>query len=242
VSSCHRRRRSLQRKTSFAHVHCRHRVWSWESGAGGESFAAMLTTHHSSRVLPNKVGRTMDQGHGSAGRHSGQAVTNATNASPASSVSEFSSSFNLGNSPSSTSDSPSSTVVVANERAPRQAHRPRKRFCIAERPQKLAPPCAVGLVVPLCRYGGSLVLEIKILHRRQYRPAYIEKLCCGRYVPVKVFQLQATCTDKAYIPVSERGYILTKTHPELNVRLAHLNLRFSAVAKNCRRCGTERVS
>ena len=94
-----------------------------------------------------------------------QAVTNATNASPASSVSEFSSSFNLGNSLSSTSDSPSSTVVVANERAPRQAHRPRKRFCIAERPQKLAPPCAVGLVAPLCRYGGSLVLEIKILHR-----------------------------------------------------------------------------
>ncbi len=34
---------------------------------GGESFAAMLTTHHSSRVLPNKVGRTMDEGYGSAG-------------------------------------------------------------------------------------------------------------------------------------------------------------------------------
>ena len=35
--------------------------------SGGESFAAMLTTHHSSRVLPNKVGRTVDQGHRSAG-------------------------------------------------------------------------------------------------------------------------------------------------------------------------------
>jgi hypothetical protein len=112
-------------------------------------------------------------------------VTNVANASPASSVSEYSSFFNLGNSPSSMSDSPTSGCSE-RESSPTSPSSTRCVFVLLN-DLRSSRHCAVGLVVPLCRYGGSLVLEIKILRRRQYRPGCIPKLCSGRYLPVEVF-------------------------------------------------------